>query len=203
MSKKKKKSRREKQEFPDLDVSYNLKARRDYMDNRFYVNGVKQKGKTVMQPLDKEAKKYLNDFNKEYYNASFGEGKAWDYDNIHKLQVDKETIDDLKTQIRALKKERKIIYLKSPNTTTEEDRELARMYNKQIEDIEEFIYKVHPRRECDDRNNARNADLLNMAKASNMYDLVSWEELDDEVISDKDIDAYKDYNYFDKRKDED
>jgi len=182
MSKKKKKSKRDKQEFPNLDVNYNLKARRDYMDNRHYINGVKHNGITVMPKLDQEAKQFINDFNKEYYVDDFGEGKAWSYDGIHKLLVDKETVDDLKGQIKELKKKRTKIFNKSPNTTTDEDRVTANRYNAQIEEIEQFIYKVHPRRECDDLNNARNADLLNMAKASNKYDLVSWDILNDDAL---------------------
>ncbi len=192
---KKKKSRRDKEKYPDLDVKFNLKSRRDYTDNRYYINGVKQKGKQVMEPLDDEAKKYLNDFNKEYYGASFGDGKAWSYNNIHKLLVDKETVDDLKDQIRDLKKKRNKIYNKSPNTTTEELRNLAKQYNKQIEEIEEFIYKIHPRRECDDRNNDRNADLLNMAKASNKYDLVSWDTLTDDALTCAGLDEDEDDEY--------
>ena len=110
MSKKeKKKSRREKQEFPNLDVKYNLKKRRDYMDNRHYVNGVKNaKGDVVMPKLDQEAKEYLNKFNKEYYNASFSD--PWEYDEVHEMKVDKETVMGIKAKIRDLKKKRKRIF---------------------------------------------------------------------------------------------
>ena len=185
---KKKKSRRSKEEFPNLDVKLNLKSRRDYMDNHYYVNGVKHKGQTVMPALDRESKKWLDEFNKEYYMADFGEGNAWCYDGIHTLQVDKDTVDDLKSQVRVLKKERKKIYNKSPNTTTEDDRALANHYSSQIEEIEAFIYEVHPRRQIDDRNNARNADLLNMAKASNEYDLISWDTLTDDALVESGLD---------------
>jgi len=185
---KKKKSRRDKQEYPALDPNYNLKLRRDYIDNRYYVNGVKQNGETVMPALDKDAKKYLNDFNREYYNASFK--TPYDYDNIHICKVDKEDILDIKSQIRDVKALRKKIFNKSPNTTTEEDREAARHYNKLIEDMEDFLDEVHPRRSVENANNDRNRDLLNRSKASNMYDLVSWEELLDmdllEAVKDDD-----------------
>ena len=40
--------------------------------------------------------------------------------------------------------------------TTEEDRKKAVLLTGQIEEIEEFIYKVHPRRETDKMNNDRN-----------------------------------------------
>lgn len=185
---KKKKTRRSKQKFPNLDVKYNLKSRRDYLDNRYYVNGVKQNGKMVMPPLSEKAKKFLNDFNKEYYNASFD--SKYDYDNIHVCKVDEETVKDIKDQIRVLKKDRKKIFDKSPNTTTEQDRDLAAYYTQQIEDMEDFLNEVHPRRACEHANNDRNYDFLNMAKASNEYDLVSWEELrDDEYVEyDNDFD---------------
>lgn len=178
----KKKTNRDAQEFPDLDVKFNLKSRRDYMDNRHYVNGVKNGGKIVIPALDHDTKKWLNDFNKEYYGDSFEH--PWEYNNIHKMQVDKDTVMDIKDQIRVLKKERKKIFNKNANTTTEEHRDLAEFYTEQIEDMENFLDKVHPRRSCDNANNDRNRDLLNIAKASNMYDLVSWETLTDDLLVD-------------------
>jgi len=187
LSKKKKKTRRENEEFPNLDVKFNLKARRDYLDNRHYVNGVNHKGRQVMPPLEKDDKRYIDTFNKEYYNASFD--SPWEYDGIHKIKVDKDTVDDIKGQIRALKKERKKIFNKSPNTTTEAHRDLARHYSEQIEEMEAFLDEVHPRRSCDNANNDRNRDLLNMAKASNEYDLVSWDTLEDYEVTVAGLDA--------------
>jgi len=178
--KKKKKSRRSRVEFPYLDVKFNLKSRRDYMDSHYYVNGVRHQGATVMPALDKQSKRWLDTFNKEFYNASFD--SPWNYDGIHKIKVDKETVDDIKGQIRVLKRERKKIFNKSPNTTTEEDRALANYYNDQIEDMEHFLDEIHPRRSCENANNDRNRDLLNIAKASNEIDLVSWEILMDDAL---------------------
>lgn len=177
---KKKKNRRSRVEFPHLDVKFNLKSRRDYMDSHYYVNGVKHKGVTVMSALDRQSKAWLDAFNKEFYNASFN--NPWDYDDIHKIKVDKETVDDVKDQIRVLKKERKKIFNKSPNTTTDEDRALANYYNDKIEEMEDFLDEIHPRRSCENANNARNRDLLNMAKASNEIDLVSWDTLLDNAL---------------------
>ena len=150
-----------------------------------------------MKPLDKDIKQYLNDFNKEYYNASFD--SKYDYDNIHVCLVDVDTVMDIKSQIRELKKLRKVIFGKSPNTTTDEDRILANGYNEQIQDMEDFLNKIHPRRDCEHRNNDRNYDLLNMAKASNVYDMVSWEELNEDVEDT----TQKQFSFFDKRDDED
>ena len=184
--KKNKKNRREKQEFPDLDVKFNLKSRRDYMDNRHYVKGVKYNGSVVIPALDRDTKQWLNDFNKEYYGASFED--PWEYDNVHKIQVDKDTVLDIKDQIRVLKKERKKIFNKSPNTTTQDHRDLANFYTEQIEDMEEFLDRVHPRRSCDNANNERNRDLLNMAKASNEFDLISWDILSDDALTEAGLD---------------
>ena len=186
MGNKKKKSRRDKKKYPALDVSYNLKSRRDYLDNRHYVNGVKQNGKTVIPALDEDAKQYLNDFNKEFYNASFD--SLYDYDNVHTCKVDKDTIMDIKAQIKEIKALRRRIFNKSPNTTTDEDREQAMLYNNKIEEMERFLDEVHPRRSSENANNARNRDLLNIAKASNMYDLIAWEELDDNMMYNVDED---------------
>ena len=193
---KKKKNRRSKIEFPHLDVRFNLKSRRDYLDNYHYVKGVKHKGVMVMPELDKDAKKWLDTFNKEFYNASFD--SPWEYDGIHKIKVDKDTVDDIKDQIRVIKRERKKIFNKSPNTTTDSDRDLAKYYSAQIEDMEAFLDEIHPRREIENANNSRNRDLVNMSKASNMFDLVSWDELTDDAIIEAGLDAdveddYEDY----------
>lgn len=177
---KKKSSRRDVVKYPNLNPSYNLKSRRDVLDNGLYVDGAKTNGKVVIPALDDETKRYLDTFNKEYYNASFD--SQYDYDGVHKCQVDEETVMDIKGQIRVLKKERRKIFGKSPNTTTEDDRDLARHYSEQIEDMEEFLNKVHPRRSCEHANNKRNYDLLNYAKRSNEYDLVSWEEMTDDML---------------------
>ena len=101
----KKKNKRSKQEYPALDPKYNLKSRRDYIDNRYYVNGVNFEGRKVIRKLKKEEKQFLNDFNKEYYNASFN--SKYDYKEIHECKIDKETIDDIKNQIRKVKNIRK------------------------------------------------------------------------------------------------
>jgi len=157
--------------YPNLDVRYNTKKRRYYMDNHYYANR-----------LPEDAKKYLNDFNGEYYNASFSSN--YDYSDIHVCQVDAETVTDLKAQIRHIKALRKKIWSKSPNTTTDADRDLSAHYTEQIEEMEEFLNRVHPRRELEKANNDRNNDFINCVRASNEVDLVSWETLDDNMLGD-------------------
>ncbi len=179
----KKKTKRDKSKHPNLDPSMNIKSRRDVADCRYYIKGVKDKdGAIVIPALDEDAKDFLNDFVKEYYNADFS-GDC----NIHETLIDSDTIEDIKGQIRALKAKRKVIYDKSPNTTTQEDRDLYRYLSMQIEDIEYFLNKAHPQRSADKANNDRNTDILNYAKRSNKYKAVSWEELVDADLNDVNI----------------
>ncbi len=150
----KKKNRRNLQKYPALDRDYNLKSRRDYIDNAYYAH-----------KLNDEEKQFLNDFNEEYYNASF-ESK-YDYDNIHKCEIDEEDVLDIKAQMNAIKKLRRRIFNLSPNTITEELREEARMYTEQIEAMDKFLDTMHPRRTAERANNRRNDDILNIGKAIN------------------------------------
>ena len=175
------KKKRKDEKYPNLKPDLNLKKRQDYMDQHYYVDGVKHKGRVVMQPLPEDAKEYLNDFNGEYYNAGF-EGKAWCYDNIHELKIDKDTVLDIKAQIKVLKTARKKIHGKSPNTTTDADRELYGFYTSQIDEMTEFLHKMHPRMEIEKNNYARSQDILNHGRASNEFSIVSWETLDDNMI---------------------
>lgn len=187
----KKKTKRDKSKHPNLDPSMNIKSRRDVADSRHYVKGVKNKeGVIVIPALDEDAKDYLNSFTAEYYNANFS-GDS----NIHETLIDSDTIEDIKGQIRALKAKRRVIYDKSANTTTQADRDLAGYLNMQIEDIEYFLNKAHPQRSADKANNDRNADLLNLAKRSNVYKVVSWEELVDADLNDVQLD----YDFGEKR----
>lgn len=195
----KKKTKREKELYPDLKAETSTKRRRDFIDNRYYVDGVKYQGKLVIPPLDDETKAYLNQFNKEFYGASFD--SKYDYDTVHICQIDEETADDLRDQLRVLKKKRKKIWSKSPNTTTEEDRQLARHFTAQIDEIDEFFNKVHPRREMEKANYRRNTDFINTVKASNEYKLISWETLTDDIIGNIDPELY--IQQFDEEEEED
>jgi hypothetical protein len=164
------KKKRSKVKYPNLDPKMNLKKRQFYMDNHYYV-----------KRLPEEAKEFLNAFNGEYYNASF-KGKSWSYDDIHELKIDKASVDDIKGQIKVIKAARKKIYNKSPNTTTDADRDLCGFYTDQIDEMEDFLDKVHPRRELERNNYARNEDIINHGRASNEINIVSWETLDDNMI---------------------
>jgi hypothetical protein len=181
------KKKRKDLKYPCLSKEHNLKKRRFYMDNIHYVKGVSYRGVPVIPELSEEAKQFLNDFNKEYYVNSFS--KPYGYDDMHVSEASKEEVLQIKAQIRDVKALRKKIWGKSPNTTTDEDRAQAEVYNEQIEQLEEHLNKVHPRRACEHDNNARNADLINHSRASNEFDLVSWDTLDDNEVTVSDLDT--------------
>ena len=196
---KKKKTRRSQKKYPNLIPEYNLKLRRDYIDNHHYVSGVKNKnGDIVMDALTEEAKSYLNQFNKEYYSASF---QIDEETRLHKQLLDDEAIKNIKAQIKSVKNKRSKIFNKDAEKTTEKDRQLASMYNEQIEDLLDFLKKVHPRKDCEDRNNSRNRCFVNRNKASNEVSLVSWESVDPESVVMLDSELY--YQYITKLEGED
>ncbi len=173
--------KRKDEKYPNLVPRLNSKKRQDYMDNHYYVKN-----------LPEEAKQYLNDFNGEYYVTSFDD--AWEYDNIHKCELDKETVLDLKAQIKVLKAAREKIWNKSANTTTDSDRELALYFTGQIDEIYEFLHKNHPRMELEKESYRRKTDLINHGKACNEFRIVSWETLDDNMLGD----LGPEYNYNDE-----
>lgn len=179
MSKNKKRNRRNSTKNPALNPSLNLKARRDVMDNRHYVKGVKNaQGELVIPALDEDAAKYLNDFNTEYYNADFSAEE-----NIHVTLLDSFDMESIRNQIRDLKAKRQKIFGKKADNTTQEDRNQAQMYTKDIEEMEHFMNNMSPRRAAEHANNKRNYDLLNYAKRSNKYTLESWDVLRDDELS--------------------
>ena len=163
----KKKNRRNKSKHPNLDPNLNLKSRRDYLDNRYYAKN-----------LDEASKDFLDAFNREYYVADFRGSE-----NVHETKIDIDTVNDIKAQIKAIKGLRERIFRKPPENTTEADREQAELYNEQIEEMESFLNKMYPKRAAEHANNARNRDIINYAKRSNKYDVISWEELRDDELN--------------------
>ena len=59
---------------------------------------------------------------------------------------------------------------------------MAQGLRDQIDEMEDFLDKVHPRREIERNNYARNEDIINHGRASNEINIVSWETLDDNMI---------------------
>lgn len=69
--KKKPKTKRSKEKYPALKANLNLKTRYEQYDQD-YIDGVKDDGgNTVIRPLSKDEKDWLNRFNEEYINANF------------------------------------------------------------------------------------------------------------------------------------
>ena len=152
-----------------------------------------------MPELEEETKAYLNQFNKEYYGNSFEEDDEEVRVNV--ATIDKDTVNELKNQIRELKAKRKKIFDKSPNKTTEAHREEARMYTAQIEEIEEFIRKQYPQQLASDLNNYRNRCFVNRNRASNKIKLVSWETLSEDSLVFEDPELFYQYIIDKEKKD--
>lgn len=161
--------KRKDYKYPALAPEVNLKSRRDYLDNRYYFN-----------QLPEDAKKFLNDFNEMYYCNSTKMKYGHDFVDP---QLSKDEIREIKEQIKVLKDRRGKIFNKDADTTTEDDRQMAAMLTEQIDQMDEFLDKMQPTRKMGRDNYARNLDFLNMNKAGNMYDLVSWETLRDSELN--------------------
>lgn len=175
----KKKSIRDKKEFPYLDKRYNLKSRRDYMDNTYYVDGVKnKKGEYLMRPLNDEEKEFLNKFNSEYYGASFD---VDDSKNLHQFKADKETLDAIRQSIRELKATIK------EGEKTGMDKEKLRALYREAEATREQLTELNPKLKCTDANNQRNSCLVNKGKATNTVRFIPWDSTNQDLIGTLDI----------------
>ena len=80
MAKRKKQTRRSKQEFPDLDPKYNLKTRADLLDQDY------------LNKLSAKEMAWLNKFNKEYVSGSIDRENL--KRNIHKKKKYVKDADD-------------------------------------------------------------------------------------------------------------
>ena len=177
------KSAREESEFPYLNRKLNIKRRRDYLDNIYYINGVSSTDKTSkelgIRGLNSDEKKWLNQFNKEFYGASFDSDDSL---NLHKNKGTDEEIKALRSYISDLKAE-----ARSEAKDNKDPEKLADLY-EQIEMNTELLCELYPKKTCTDGNNARNRCLLNKGKATNEVKFIPWESLDQNTIGDLDID---------------
>jgi uncharacterized protein (DUF849 family) len=175
----KKRVRREDKKHPFLDKSYNLKSRRDYIDNTYYVNGVKDvKGKTVMRELTEEEKDFLNKFNAEYYCASFDKD---DNNNLHKYKASKDQLNEVREYIKELKQ-----HIKTLEKTNASKEKLRSLY-REVEATREQLLELNPKLKCTDANNLRNNCLLNIGKARNEIEFIPWDDLDQDAIGTPDV----------------
>jgi hypothetical protein len=167
-------TRRSNAKYPNLNKSLNTKLRRDYLDNTYYVDGVKKKDEYVIRPLNDDEKEWLNKFNGEYYGASFDKD---DENNLHKNLAEDTTIYNIRQDISKLRK----------LAAKEQDQELAKEYYNELEEQIEYLKEVYPKKKCTDANNERNRCLLNTGKATNEVRFIPWETLDQNVIGELDL----------------
>lgn len=172
----------------------NTKRRRDYLDNIYYVNGVKSidKGQKElgMRAMTTEEKEWLNRFNKEYYCAEFEDDDSL---NLHQMKAPKEEIQALRDYISELRTEAR----------EEKDRDRARDIYEEIEAQVEMLCSLYPRKELYDANNSRNRDLINLGKATNQVKFIPWELLDQNLIGELDVEILYVLNDIESEDDED
>lgn len=170
----KKDSLRKKNQYPYLKKDLNTKRRQDYLDNTEYIDGVKDvKGNMVIRGLTDDEKSFLNQFNKEYYGASFEKD---DNLNLFKNKVDDNTIKRVKKDLSTVRNTLK--------TTTSNQKILS--YTEEIKEIIEHLEEIYPKKTLTDANNARNRCLINYGRASNQFDIVT--------LDDANINSIKDTN---------
>lgn len=169
-------TKRDSSKYPNLNKSLNTKLRRDYLDNLYYVDGVKNRGSDehVIRPLDDSEKEWLNKFNGEYYGASFDKD---DDKNLHSNRADDVTIYNLRQDISKLRK----------LAAKESDVDAARGLYMELEEQLDYLREVYPKKKCQDDNNSRNRCLLNTGKATNQVKFIPWETMDQNLIGDIDI----------------
>lgn len=181
---------RSTKKYPNLEKKMHTKRRQDYVDSIYYVNGVKDKaGNELIRALNDDEKEWMDKFVKEYYCASFDPN---DENNLHQKKVDDMTIYNIRE---------KLSELRASQYKTKCPEELAAIYNE-IEELDEYLSEVYPQKKCTDDNNSRNADLLNLGKATNQVKFIPWETLDQNTLGLDDIDMLYLLNDIDKEKDD-
>jgi len=169
---------RNNSKYPYLKKNLNTKRRQDYLDNIFYVEGVKSVDRTQkedgIRALNDDEKEWLNTFNKEFYGASFEKDDTL---NLHKKKASDGEIQALRDYITSLR----------DTVRDEKDSDVARELYEEIEMKVEELCEMYPQKSCTDANNARNRCLLNYGKATNEVKLIPWESLDQSTIGEIDV----------------
>jgi hypothetical protein len=170
------KNLREREKYPYLKANLNTKRRQDYLDNIYYVEGVKSVDGVSegIRGLDDSEKEWLNRFNKEYYGASFEED---DSQNLHQRTASDEEILAVRDYISDLRK----------RAAKEKEPELAAELYEELEMMVDQLSEMHPQKKCTDSNNARNRCLLNKGKATNEVKFIPWETVDQNIIGSIDL----------------
>jgi len=164
------------------------------MDNIHYVDGVKSvvdRKEVGIRGLNDEEKEWLNQFNKEFYGASFEDDDSL---NLHQKKASDEEIRAMRDYISDLRK----------RAAAEKEPELAAELYEELELMNIELAELYPRKKCTDANNARNRCLLNKGKATNEVKFIPWESLDQNIIGSEDLELLYILNNMEKEdKDED
>jgi len=164
-----KKTRRDSSKYPYLEKKLSTRVRHDYLDNVDCIDGVyDNKGNLVIRPYTEEELEFLNQFNKEYYNAEFDED---DTKNLHKTLIDGKTLGNIRNDISKIRKE-----LNTPSNNNGKGSKES-IKNKQIRmselraelnELIEYLTFVYPKKLCTDNNNSINRCLLNVGHATGL-----------------------------------
>lgn len=147
------------------------------MDNVDCINGVfDENGVKVIREYTEEEKDFLNKFNAEYYNAAFDKD---DSQNLHKTKGDSTLVYNVRERIRELKAEQ----------YKEKDYDKLKALYEEIEELNEYLAEIYPKKKCTDENNSRNRCLLNRSKKSGELKFISWETVDPSTVADSDMDT--------------
>ena len=160
----KKSNKRSKSKHPYLKKNLNTKARRDYIDNINYINGVisvNDPNVKGIRALNEEELDFLNKFNKEFYGASFSEN---DNENLHKDVGNSQQIEKVRTKIKKIKSKLKTSISRNKKNTLV----------KELEFYQDELLSLYPKKKCTDANNSRNRCLLNIGKLTNQVKLIPW-----------------------------
>ena len=166
--------KRKRGKWDNLRRNKNLKLRRDYI-NTHYIDGMDSitgdKNIEGIRPMTPEEKDYLSNFYGEYVNASFSENPL-----METSEENKQKIKELKDEYKRL--ERKVFKL-DPIKDMQKRNPLA----LRMVDIKSEIVRLDLKKDSYHRNNARNRCLLNKGKAINTVEFRTWEDLDQDTIS--------------------
>ena len=155
-SQKRKKKHRSKVLHPNLNYKYTILSRHEFLDCKYYVNGVKNEhGEEVIRPLTEEEKTWLDNFYAGDLNASFNEKNEY----IFKLSSEDEAkCNSLQNELTAIRKE-----LNKYKGKKEIPDEVKDLYTKKKE-IQEEYYRINKKADSFQRNNRRNHDLYGKLK---------------------------------------
>lgn len=145
MKKTKKKNKRSKAKYPNLDKGLNLKSRTEVLDYDY------------LDKLSPENLAYLNKFSGEHYNAAFDDDG---------LQY------NVKDELKAARKVTKTLKKALDAKAKEDEKRLSKIYENMIDSVNEHQVALEKKRDAEERNNARNRCDYTRAKAFDMVESI-------------------------------